>query len=241
MKIALLGYGKMGQTIHQIINNQYLHTHEIVYCINSQNAASISAAQLATADVAIEFSTPEAAFANINRCFDVGIPVVCGTTAWLDRYHEVVERCYNERQAFFYASNFSIGVNIFFALNKVLAELMRGQHNYRVQIDETHHITKKDAPSGTAITLAKGILAAKPMLKTWINAATLEAHELPIISHREADVKGTHHISYNSTVDTIQISHTAHSRQGFAQGAILAAEWLLGKTGVFGMSDMVGQ
>jgi len=240
MKIALLGYGKMGQTIHQIINNKYAHIHEVVCCINSQNSNNIDNAQLAEADVAIEFSTPAAAFANINRCFDVGIPVVCGTTAWLDRYHEVVTRCRSEEQAFFYASNFSIGVNIFFALNKVLAELMSGQSNYRVQVDEIHHITKKDAPSGTAITLANSILAANPTLSNWVNATTLQAHELPILSHREADVKGTHHISYNSAVDTIQISHTAHSREGFAQGAILAAEWLIGKTGVFGMSDMLG-
>ena len=238
MKIALLGYGKMGKTIANLIEIQYPQ-HEITLYVNSENSDKISIAQLATADVAIEFSTPETAYANILKAFEANLPVVCGTTAWLSQLDNVKNWCENGGKTFFYASNFSIGVNIFFALNKKLAELMQSQNSYRLQIDEIHHTEKKDAPSGTGISLANDIISLQKNKKKWLNKASNDSEIVPIVSHREHDVKGTHLIAYRSAIDDIEIKHTAHSREGFAKGAITAAEWLQGKQGFFGMNDML--
>ena len=240
MKIALLGYGKMGKTIADLVADEFADKHQITLAIDSQNGDKLTAETLQNAaDVAIEFSTPETAYHNIMLAFDSGLPVVCGTTAWLHRLAEVEQRCKKEGHAFFYASNFSIGVNIFFQLNKKLAQLMNGRNDYNLQIDETHHLQKKDAPSGTAITLAQGIMATNPLKTRWVNRASQQTEEIAIVSHRLADVKGAHIVSYESPIDEIVIRHSAHSRKGFAKGAILAAEWLRGKKGVFGMEDML--
>ena len=238
MKIALLGYGKMGKTIAKLIETQYPQ-HEITVSVNSENSNKITVKQLAAADVAIEFSTPEAAYRNILKAFEANLPVVCGTTAWLSQLEDIKNLCKNENKTFFYASNFSIGVNIFFALNKKLAELMQWQDSYLLQIDEIHHTEKKDAPSGTGISLANDIIAIQKNKKKWLNKATESSEIVPIVSHREHDVKGTHLVAYRSSIDDIEIKHTAHSREGFAKGAITAAEWLQGKQGFFGMNDML--
>lgn len=237
MKIALLGYGKMGKTIETLAIQG---GHEIVLKIDVANQNDLTLENLKKADVAIEFTRPDAVIDNLLLCFKAGTPVVSGTTGWLDRFEEIQAACHKYQGAFFYASNFSIGVNIFMAVNKYLAQLMNDQPQYRIQVEETHHTQKLDAPSGTAITLAEGILQHLHRKTKWVNEPEQQANELSIISHRIDQVPGTHVISYSSEVDTIEIKHTAHSRQGFAQGAILAAEWLRGRIGVFGMQDLLG-
>lgn len=237
MKIALIGYGKMGKAIEEIA----LHRgHEILYRIDVDSKKVLEKGTLSQADVAIEFSTPATAFENINKCFDAGVPLVCGTTGWLDKMGDVRKRCLAEKQAFLYASNFSIGVNIFFEVNKHLASLMASQDQYEVSMEEIHHTQKKDAPSGTAITLAEGILSALPRKKKWVNEITSDPAELGILSKRIDPAPGTHIIRYTSEEDDIEIRHTAHSRKGFAAGAVTAAEWLEGKQGVFTMKDVLG-
>jgi 4-hydroxy-tetrahydrodipicolinate reductase len=191
-------------------------------------------------DVAIEFSTPETAFQNIMKCFDAGIPLVCGTTGWLSKLDEVKQRCTEEQQSFLYASNFSIGVNIFFEINKRLAELMEAQAQYEISIEEIHHTQKKDSPSGTAITLAEDILEHVSRKKKWVNEASTDPGELDIISKRINPAAGTHIVRYTSEVDDIEIRHTAHSRKGFASGALTAAEWIRDKKGFFTMKDVLG-
>lgn len=233
MKIAIIGYGKMGKTIEGLIEGK----HDIVLRINSQNAPEMTTENLQKADVAIEFSTPDAAFNNILKCFEANIPIVVGTTAWLDRLEEITQLCEQQNQALFYASNFSIGVNLFFELNRKLAKMMADYPNYHLQIDEIHHTQKLDAPSGTAITLAEGIMEVDASKKKWVNRSIEEEGTIDIVSHRKEDVKGTHVITYSSDIDTIEIKHTAHTRAGFALGAIKAAEWLVGKKGVFTMRD----
>lgn len=248
MKIILLGYGKMGKAIEQVINTQYVGHHEIIACIDRPKRVHLSADDLRRADIAIEFSRPEAVFDNLMFCFEAHIPVVCGTTGWLHRLAEVEKICIEQGQSLLYAANFSIGVQLFFALNKYLATLMKNQPAYTLQIDEIHHTEKLDAPSGTALVLANDIMAQNPNKKTWTNppieaALPLPAaapHEIPILSYRQPDVKGTHIVCYQSGIDTLSISHTAHTRQGFAQGAVVAAEWLYGKKGVFTMKDVLG-
>ncbi len=231
MKIALLGYGKMGKSIEQIALQR---GHTIVAKIDNNQTAF----EVAQADVAIEFSTPESAFANISRCFANQVPVVAGTTGWLADYPKAVALCEEHQSAFLYASNFSIGVNVFFALNKTLAKLMAPLKNYEVSIQEIHHIEKLDAPSGTAITLAEDIIAETS--KTgWHLGTEAGANEIPIEALRIDSIPGNHTITYESEVDTIKIKHSAHSRQGFALGAVLAAEWLVGKRGVFTMNDVL--
>lgn len=231
MKIALLGYGKMGKTIEKLALER---GHEIVLKIDDSKTSY----DISVADVAIEFSTPDSAFGNIVSCVQKQVPVVVGTTGWLKNYDKAVEICKENRGAFLYASNFSIGVNVFFALNKKLAKLMAPLKNYDVSIEEIHHTQKLDAPSGTAITLAEGIIQNSD--KTAWKLGQAKTTEIPIEAKRVENVPGTHIITYESQVDTIEIKHTAHSREGFALGAILAAEWILGKEGVFSMTDVLG-
>ncbi|MBC8004351.1 MAG: 4-hydroxy-tetrahydrodipicolinate reductase [Verrucomicrobia bacterium] len=236
MKIALIGYGKMGKEIEKIALDR---GHEIVLKIDITNPEDLTIRNLQQADVAIEFTIPSSAVANYRLCFEAGIPVVSGTTGWLDRLEEVTQTCQKLDGTFFYASNFSLGVNIFFALNKKLAALMANRPEYKVEMEEIHHTQKLDAPSGTAITLAEGILENIPSLTTWVNNTTDNSQELGIISQRTGEVPGTHIINYDSEVDTIQISHRAKSRKGFAFGAVLAAEFSQGKKGVLNMNDLL--
>ncbi len=239
MKIALLGYGKMGKTIDALIQKKWVGKHEVVLKIDKHNAPELTPKLLAKADVAIEFSTPKTAVSNILSCFEANVPVVVGTTAWHEQLPKVTAICNKKNQSLLYASNFSIGVNIFFALNRKLAKMMNRHFDYQLQIDEIHHLEKLDAPSGTAITLANGIIHNNQQKQTWINQASDNQADVPIISHREKDVKGTHIITYASAIDTLEIKHTAHSREGFAHGAILASQWLLDKKGIFTIQDML--
>lgn len=240
MKIALLGYGKMGRFIERLANKQ---GHEIVLRIDRKNAAQLTPSQLQLADVAIEFSRPDTAFKNIMYCLEAGVPVVSGTTAWLADYPKVVAWCQANKGAFFYASNFSIGVNIFFELNQHLARLMDAQPAYQVALEEIHHTQKLDAPSGTAVTLAEGILEKVERLERYSlqQEAKMAAPDgcIPITAHRIGETPGTHVVTYDSVVDTLEIKHTAKGREGFAAGALMAAKWLIGKEGVFGMSDLL--
>ena len=230
MKIALLGYGKMGKTIEKLAKHK---GHEIVFFCGS----NASEGDLTTADVAIEFSTPETAVANISSCFNNGIPVVSGTTGWLDSYNDMLKLCESSNGSFIYASNFSVGVNLFFAMNEYVANLMQPWNEYEVSVEEIHHIEKKDAPSGTAITLAEGILKHSDKVSWKLDGQ--DAKDLGISAKRIADVKGTHIIKYDSKIDSIHLKHEAHSREGFALGAILAAEWLQHKKGVYSMKDVL--
>ncbi len=233
MNIILLGYGKMGKTIERIALER---GHTISARIDVGNQHELDAAK---GDVAIEFSHPEAAFNNITKCLTRNIPVVCGTTGWLDRRAEVEALCNKSNGSFFYASNFSLGVNIFFKLNEFLARLMRSTSGYNITMEEIHHTEKKDAPSGTAITLAEGILKHIPSKARWVNEETSKDDELPIKSLRIGQVPGTHTVAYSSSTDDIEIKHTAHSRDGFALGALLVSEWIQGKKGVLNMDDFL--
>ncbi len=230
MKIALLGYGKMGKTIERLaMERGHSISHKITEGIENIN--------LSEADVAIDFSIPKAAFNNIKTCIKNQLPVVSGTTGWLENYDQAVKLCEAENSAFLYASNFSIGVNLFFNLNEKLAKIMDPFQNYSVEIEEIHHIQKLDAPSGTAISLAQQIIANSR--KTGWQLDHAEENEIPITAKREENVPGTHTVSYNSDIDSIEIKHTAHSREGFALGAIIAAEWIRDKKGVFSMRDVL--
>lgn len=236
MKIALIGYGKMGKEIEQIA---IALKHEVVLKIDENNLKDLSPENLKKADVAIEFTTPKSAVNNILKCFDANVPVVVGTTGWLDKLEEVKKLCLEKNQAFFYASNFSIGVNLFFKLNEYLAAMMKAHTEYLPAMEEIHHIHKKDAPSGTGITLAEGVIKNHGGLDKWVLGEKGKPGELPINSKREGEVPGTHIVSYTSKVDEIKISHEAYNRKGFAEGAVHAAIWLIGKKGVFGMKDML--
>lgn len=235
MKIALIGYGKMGKTIEQIAIQR---GHQIVSIIDINNAEDIYSEAFKSADAAIEFTTPATAFNNYMKCFEVGVPVVSGTTGWLDRIGEIKEKCEKEGKTFFYASNFSIGVNIFFAMNKYLAKIMNNFPSYDIKMTEVHHIHKLDAPSGTAITLAEGILENIDRKDRWTLENAENATDLPIHAIREGEVPGIHEITYESDVDTISIKHDAKSRAGFALGAVIAAEFTAGKKGFLGMNDL---
>ncbi|RIV18417.1 4-hydroxy-tetrahydrodipicolinate reductase [Fibrisoma montanum] len=241
MNIVLFGYGKMGRVIEQIALDR---GHQIVGRVDRKDEAGTDPDQLPddAVDVVIEFTTPESAVENITYCLRRGWPVVCGTTGWLGRLADVEDLCRRQKGAFFYASNYSIGVNLFFRLNKVLAKFMRNYPSYHVSMTEIHHTEKKDAPSGTAITLAQGVLEHLPHKSRWIEKTDGQAADddaIGIESLREGTVPGTHTIRYDSDVDRIEITHTAHSRQGFALGAVIAAEWLPGHEGVFGMDDLL--
>lgn len=235
MKIALVGYGKMGKTIEQIALSR---GHQIVSIIDINNPEDFASDAFKSADVAIEFTTPATAFDNYMKCFAANVPVVSGTTGWTARMGEIKELCEKEGKTFFYASNFSIGVNIFFALNKYLAKVMNNFPSYDVRMTEVHHIHKLDAPSGTAITLAEGILENIDRKDRWTLETAEKATDLPIHAIREGEVPGIHEIIYESDVDTISIKHDAKSRAGFALGAVIAAEFTAGKKGFLGMSDL---
>ena len=244
MKIALIGYGKMGKIIESLAIND---GHEIILKVDSNNATTFTIENLRQADVAIEFSRPDKAVNNINRCFEAGIPVVVGTTGWLEQLPVVRDACATTNGGLFHASNFSIGVNLFFALNRKLAQLMEQQKDYKdIFIHEIHHVHKLDAPSGTAITLADQLLGISSSLDHWmaqpfdsVNEYTAPGKELPIFYTRTNEVPGTHTVHYASSVDEIEITHKAYSREGFARGALTAARWMVGRKGVYSMSDLL--
>lgn len=231
MNIALFGYGKMGQMIEKVAQNR---EHTIVAKIDI-GSKGIDFSKM---DVAIDFSMPDAAFANISKCLEHGVPVISGTTGWLENYDKAVALCEAKKGGFIYASNFSLGVNVFFELNKYLAQMMHNLSEYQVSMEETHHTQKMDAPSGTAITLAEGIIDNSAYSNWKLDHAPSET-EIHITSRRIGKTPGTHVVEYSSEVDTIEIKHTAHNRQGFALGAVIAAEWIIGKTGVFTMKDVL--
>ncbi|HYD22149.1 MAG TPA: 4-hydroxy-tetrahydrodipicolinate reductase [Flavipsychrobacter sp.] len=237
MKIALIGYGKMGKAIEEIATQR---GHEITMRIGTANRDEMTKEKLQMADAIIEFTRPEAAKENVLLCLQAGVPVVCGTTGWNDELAIAKLSATENETAFLWASNFSVGVNLFFEVNKLLASLMNNQDEYEISIEETHHTQKKDAPSGTAITLAEQILENIQRKKHWARESTNNPDEFPIIAHRIDNIPGTHKITYHSAIDDIEITHTAHNRQGFALGAVLAAEFIAGKRGIFTMMDVLG-
>jgi len=237
MNIALIGYGKMGKAIEAIATER---GHSIVLKIDADSLEQFNAANLAKADVAIEFTGPESARENILKCLDLGTPIVSGSTGWLEYRKAVDDHCRKKNGSFLYASNFSVGVNIFFEVNKRLAELMSRQSSYAIQIEEIHHTQKKDAPSGTAITLAEQVMQSIPSKKQWVNREEASPDELSIISKRIDPAPGTHTVTYHSDIDDIAITHTAHNRKGFALGAVLAAEYIADKKGIFSMKEVLG-
>jgi 4-hydroxy-tetrahydrodipicolinate reductase len=237
MKIALIGYGKMGKAIESIALSR---GHEISVRIDRSNPSAWSEEALKGSDVAIEFTGPESAPSNLQNCLEIGLPVICGSTGWLSHWQAIETACRQTNGTLLYASNFSVGVNIFFALNEHLANLLAKQPSYSVSIEEIHHTEKKDAPSGTAISLAEQIMQKNPKKKNWTNEETSDPGSIPIISKRIDHVPGTHRIEYRSEIDTIELVHTAHSRIGFATGAVLAAEFIQGKKGIYTMRDVLG-
>ncbi|MEJ7766521.1 MAG: 4-hydroxy-tetrahydrodipicolinate reductase [Chitinophagaceae bacterium] len=237
MKIALIGYGKMGKAIEQIALER---GHEIVLKIDVQNEADFNSSNMSAVDAAIEFTGPESAFLNVTKCFEMEVPVVCGSTGWLSKWEEAKSFCKLMQGSMVYASNYSVGVNIFFEINKKLASLMNAQTEYEISLEETHHMQKKDAPSGTAVSLAEQVLEGISRKITWVNYESKEQQHLQIISRRIDPAAGIHSVKYYSPVDEIEIIHTAHSRTGFATGAVLAAEFIKDKKGIFSMKEVLG-
>lgn len=239
MKIALIGYGKMGHAIEEIAIQR---GHEIVLKVSIDNLEDNTVENIRGADVAIEFTGPDSAYDNIVRCLQAGVPLISGSTGWLDKLEEVKQYCLDTKGAFLYASNFSVGVNIFFEVNKRLAELMAPgrDYGYDTAITEEHHTQKRDAPSGTAITLADQILAEISWKKQWVNHGSDQPADLVIRSERIDPAPGTHRVRYSSDIDDIEIIHTAHNRKGFATGAVLAAEFIRGRKGIFSMKEVLG-
>ena len=245
MKIALLGYGKMGKIIEKIATDR---KHEIVLTIDYNNQQELTAENLQKADVVIEFSTPASALNNMRHCIDAGVPIVVGTTGWYEHLDEIKQKCIDNNTTLLYGTNFSIGVNIFFHVNRLLAKLMNNYPYYDVQVEEIHHTQKLDAPSGTAITIAEGIIDSLDVKKGWTNVLSADGAEptddnvkndqLLIESFRIDSVPGTHTVIYDSEVDMIEFKHTAHNRNGFALGAVMAAEWVAGKKGFFSVEEM---
>jgi 4-hydroxy-tetrahydrodipicolinate reductase len=236
MKIVISGYGKMGKEIEKVA---LLKGHQIALIIDNEEGWKTHGSAIQNADVAIDFSLPETAVNNILRFFEAKMPVVIGTTGWNNRFEEIASICYQQKQAIFISSNFSIGVNILFALNIKMAKIMKGYPEYNVTIEETHHTQKLDSPSGTAITLANDIIKSNETKVKWVNEPTDFNNFLEIKSFREDNITGIHDVIYNSEIDTLEIKHTARNRSGFAYGAIMAAEWIQGKKGVFGMKNML--
>lgn len=236
MRIALLGYGKMGKTIEKIAVEK---GHEIALKIDHDNLGDIERLNSQTAEVAIEFTQPDSAFENIKKCIAAGVPVVSGTTGWLERKSEIEAYCREKDGTFFYASNFSVGVNIFFKLNRYLARVMARYPEYDISLEEIHHTEKKDAPSGTAITLAEGIIQHVPRVEKWIHPPESSIDGINITAKRIDQVPGTHTVTYDSAIDGIEIKHTAHTRAGFASGALMVAEWARDKKGVLTMDDFM--
>ena len=238
MKIALIGYGKMGKAIEAIALEQH---HEVVLKIDLDNGADFTAEKLALADVAIEFTGPHSAVENIMKCLLFGIPVVSGSTGWLENWDKVANYCNEQNGTLIYSSNYSIGVNLFFEINKFLAGLMEQYPSYDVMLKEIHHTQKKDAPSGTAITLAEQVLEGLSRKTSWTNSTiTPNSNLLEIISERIDPAPGTHHVKYSSAIDDIEIIHTAHNRTGFAGGAVTAAQFAIGKKGIYTMKEVLG-
>ncbi len=237
MKIALIGYGKMGKAIEEIA---LAKGHEIVLKIDVQNSHEFTQENIQKADVAIEFTGPHSAFENVMKCIQFGIPVVSGSTGWLEKWEEVQAACQAKNGCIIYSSNYSIGVNLFFEVNKQLAKLMEPYSDYDVSMVELHHTEKKDAPSGTAISLAEQILSNIGRKKQWVNGPSLSPNDLVITSERIDPAPGTHTVTYSSSIDTIEITHTAHTRKGFASGAVLAAAFAKQKSGIFTMKDVLG-
>jgi len=236
MKIALIGYGKMGKEIEQIALKR---GHSIVSIIDENNISDFTSPEFRSADVAIEFTTPASAIGNFRKCFDAHVPVVAGTTGWLEHLSEIKDACEKDGQTFFYASNYSIGVNIFFAMNKYLAKIMNHYPDYSVKMEETHHIHKLDAPSGTAITLAEGIIENMDRKTDWHLDAQIKPTDIEIHSIREGEFPGIHEVFYESEVDIISIKHDSKNRKGLALGAVVAAEFTNGKKGFLSMDDML--
>lgn len=237
MNIALIGYGKMGKAIEAIAVKR---GHQVVLKIRSANKEEFTVENLKKADVAIEFTSPASALENVSLCMEAGVPVICGSTGWNEQLAQAEEQCRATGTAFLQASNFSIGVNIFFEINKRLAVLMNGHDEYEVTVEEIHHTEKKDAPSGTGITIAEQIIAAVDRKEQWVEETAKTQQELAIVSKRIENVPGTHAVKYSSPIDDIEIIHTAHTREGFALGAVLAAEFIQQRKGVFTMQDVLG-
>lgn len=235
MKIGLMGYGKMGKEIEQIAEER---GHTIAWRMNTENKDQLTDEELKQAETVIEFTSPHGVMENIERCFRLNLPVVVGSTGWYTEREAVKKRCMDEKQTMIYGSNFSVGVNVFFALNKKLAKMMNRFTEYQPSITEVHHTQKKDAPSGTAITLAEGIIETLDRKSEWVSGKSHSSQELEIISVREDFVPGTHYVAYESDIDKIEIMHSARNRKGFALGAVLAAEWLKGKTGFYEVTEM---
>jgi 4-hydroxy-tetrahydrodipicolinate reductase len=236
MNIALIGYGKMGKAIEEAALKK---GNKVVLKIDLANLGDFTKEKIHKADVAIEFTGPQTAYQNISSCLEFGVPIVSGSTGWTEKMEDIIKLCKQTNGSFIYSSNFSIGVNIFFELNKTLAELMADRTDYEVILEEIHHTQKKDAPSGTAISLADQILQIISRKKKWVNALSDNPEDLEIISQRIDPAAGTHQVRYSSSIDDIEIIHTAHNRQGFALGAVLAAEFIKGKKGIFTMKDVL--
>lgn len=238
MRIALIGYGKMGKSIESIGKAR---GHEISYIIDQNNQEEIADISPDNTDIAIEFSQPDSAYQNIITLLSNGVKTIAGTTGWLDKYQNVVDLCNEKNGTFLYASNFSIGVNLFFELNEWLARKMAMLEGYDVSMEEIHHIHKKDAPSGTAITLAEGIMNSNNAVGSWINEPTTDKNKVGIVSKRAGEVPGTHSIRYDSPLESIEITHIAHDRKVFAEGVIKVAEWATNETGVLSIKDFLNQ
>lgn len=236
MNICIIGYGKMGKEVEKIAKQR---NHQIPLIIDMNNQKDINLLKQKNIDIAIEFSTPDAAFNNYQKCFEYNVPVVSGTTGWTDALNEIVEMCTTQKKSFFYASNFSLGVNILFDLNERLAKIMKQFPEYKIHIHEIHHKHKKDAPSGTAISLAKDIIKNREDINDWSQNEPPEADKILISSERKDEIPGTHTIQYQSEIDVLQLNHEAKNRKGFALGAVLAAEFLKGKTGYYTMKDLL--
>jgi 4-hydroxy-tetrahydrodipicolinate reductase len=236
MKIALIGYGKMGKAIEEIALQR---GHTIVLTIDQPNLDDFTKENMKIVDVAIEFTSPHTAFDNVKKCLEFDRPIVCGSTGWTERMDEVKKYCAERNGSFIYSSNYSVGVNIFFEINKKLASLMAAHKDYEVILEETHHTQKRDAPSGTAITLAEQVLETIKRKKRWVNELSDNPEDLEIISQRIDPAPGIHHVKYSSAIDDIEIIHTAHNRKGFAFGAVLAAEFIKDKKGYFTMKDVL--
>ncbi len=244
MKIALIGYGKMGKAIHEIAEEKNALSgkkeYDISLIIDVDNRDKITKEELQTVDVAIEFTSPHTAVQNIQWCFDAGVPVVVGSTGWTEKLEEIKLYATMHNKSFLFAPNFSIGVNIFFEVNRYLAKIMNDHEEYEIFMEEIHHTEKKDAPSGTALHAALDVIKRIARKKNWENNETDKADTLSIISKREPNVPGTHTVTYASSIDKIELTHTAHNRKGFAGGALAAATWLVGKKGAYSMEDVLG-
>ncbi len=236
MRIALLGYGKMGKEIERVALSK---GHTIVLKVSSSNS-DFDSSELSNVDVAIEFSKPEFAASNIKKCFEAQVPIVVGTTGWYHEFEEIKTLCKSQSQSLIHATNFSVGVNLFFKLNEQLAKLMNNHPDYEIKVEEIHHKQKLDAPSGTGISIAEQILNHNFQKESWVNHLSEDEKELSVVSIRQDDVPGTHSVYYKSTTDEIEIKHTAHNRKGFAGGAVLAAEWIVQhKGGIYTMNDVL--